>query len=191
MSFCAEPVDKKAMYAEVGRRKAAEQQEQPICEEGAPHAQLLPYQLPPFPYPASSHIRSLMPRSSGGRRSYGRNWQSRASCPGMCARHRPGSLALPHQRPNLGPRTSLSGPSMTSGTQTVSDSALLQMGMTGVGGCPYCTLSTSVASKGMFCRCWQTSNMESEVFRAILSCLWGSLPSLQSPPFVKSCRVVV
>ncbi|EDL14242.1 mCG50087, partial [Mus musculus] len=66
----------------------------------------------------SSHIRSLRPRSSGERRSYGRNWQSRASCPGMCASHRPDSLALPHQRPNLGPRTSLSDPPMTSGTQT-------------------------------------------------------------------------
>lgn len=72
------------------------------------------------PYPASSHTRSPMPRSSGERSSYGRNWRSRVSCPGRCARHRPGSSALLHQRPNAGYRTSLSGPSMTSGTQTVS-----------------------------------------------------------------------
>lgn len=80
---------------------------------------------------------------------------------------------------------------MTSGTQTVSESALLQMGMTDVGGCPCCTLSKNVAPEGMFCRCWQTSSRGFVVFSAILSCLWGSLLGLRSPPFVKSCLDVV
>lgn len=117
-------------YTEIGRRKAAEQQEDPIWK-GLVTAQLSPYHLPLCPYPASSHTRSPMPRSSGERRSYGRNWRSRANCPGRYARHRPGSSVLLHQRPNPSYRTSLSGPSMTSGTQTVSDCSRVQMG-----GCP-------------------------------------------------------
>ena len=73
-----------------------------------------------LPHPASSPTRFPTPGSSSGRSSYGRGWRSRASCPGRCAGHRPGSSTPQQPEPSLGPRTPSSGPSMTSGPKAVS-----------------------------------------------------------------------
>lgn len=65
-----------------------------------------------------------MPGSSNGRSSCGRSWPSRVSCPGRCARHRPGFGTLLRSEPSPGPRTPSSGLSTISGPKTVSPLAV-------------------------------------------------------------------